>query len=112
MDIKRQYCLILDLKDDPGLIEKYEEHHRNVWPEVLASIHESGITGMEIFRAGNRLVMIMSVDEAFSFEAKAAADSVNLKVREWEQLMWNYQQKLPFAREGVKWVVADRIFSL
>lgn len=108
----RRYCLAVDLIDDPELIKVYEEWHRNVWPEILESITSSGIEQMEIYRLRNRLFMIMEVNEQFSFEAKAKADANNEKVQEWEKLMWNFQQALPFAKPGEKWVLMDKIFSL
>ncbi|WP_373514486.1 hypothetical protein [Persicitalea sp.] len=35
----KRYCLALDLKDDPVLIEKYKWHHapENQWPEINQS---------------------------------------------------------------------------
>jgi len=108
----KRYGLALDLKDDPALIEAYEAHHRAVWPEILTSIRGSGITGMEIYRIGNRMFMIMETEDGFSFEAKAAADAANPRVQAWEELMWTYQQALPLARPGEKWLLMDRIFTL
>lgn len=108
----RRFCFALDLKDDPDLIAEYERYHADVWPEILAGIRDAGIDEMEIYRAGNRLFMIMEVSSGFSFEAKAAADAANPRVREWEQLMWRFQQPLPFAASGEKWVRMDRIFTL
>jgi len=67
---------------------------------------------MEIFLAGNRLVMIMTTNDAFNPAAKAAADASNPKVQEWEDLMDTFQQRLPFAEDGVKWVETEKIFSL
>lgn len=107
-----RYCLALDLKDDPGLIAAYERHHQRVWPEITESIRAAGITDMEIYRTGNRLFMIMDVDESFSFEAKAAADLADPKVQEWETLMSTFQQALPWAEPGEKWVRMERIFKL
>ncbi len=107
-----RYCLALDLKDDPTLIAEYEQYHQRIWPEIETSIRESGITDMEIYRLGNRLFMIMETNETFSFEAKSAADAANPKVQEWETLMWKYQQALPMAKPGEKWLLMDRIFAL
>lgn len=107
-----RYCLALDLVDDPSLIAEYERWHRNIWPEIKTSIFSSGIEQMEIYRAGNRLFMIMEVNAGFSFEEKARADKENPKVQEWEQLMWKFQQALPFAQPGEKWVLMDKIFSI
>lgn len=107
-----RYCLTLDLKDDPALITEYEHLHKNVWPEIIESISSSGIEKMEVYRFGNRLFMIMEVSDQFSFDQKAAADKANEKVQEWENLMWKYQQALPGAKAGEKWVLMDKIFEL
>ena len=108
----KRYCLTLDLKEDPALIEAYETWHKEVWPEILESITLSGIEQMEIYRAANRLFMIMETNEHFSFEAKAKADAENEKVQQWETLMWRFQQALPFAAPGEKWVLMKNIFTL
>jgi L-rhamnose mutarotase len=107
-----RYCLALDLKDDPALIAEYETYHRKIWPEIEQSIIDAGISQMEIYRTGNRLFMIMDVDDQFSFEKKGRADAASAKVQEWEQLMWKYQQALPGSKPGEKWVLMNKIFSL
>ena len=108
----KRYCLTLDLKNDPELIQEYEDHHKNVWNEIISSIRDSAITGMEIFRLGTRLFMIMETNDDFSFEKKDAADKKNVKVQEWEDLMWKFQQQLPGAAEGEKWMLMKKIFDL
>ncbi|KAB7730946.1 L-rhamnose mutarotase [Rudanella paleaurantiibacter] len=107
-----RYCLALDLVDDPALIAEYERYHQKIWPEIEASIRDSGITDMQIYRVSNRLFMIMETNETFSFAAKAEADAQNPKVQEWEGLMWQYQQALPTAKPGEKWMLMERIFAL
>lgn len=98
--------------DDPELIAEYEAHHHAVWPEIKQSLLDSGITNMEIYRFCNRLFMIMETDDSFSFERKSAMDASNPKVQEWEQLMWKFQQPIPGAKPGEKWVLMDKIFEL
>jgi L-rhamnose mutarotase len=107
----KRYCLALDLKNDEALIAAYEEYHKNVWPEILMSIKESGILQMEIYRISNRLFMIMETGDDFSFEKKASMDTSNTKVQEWEQLMWKYQQALPGSKPGEKWKLMNKIFE-
>ncbi|KAL7571030.1 hypothetical protein ACA910_003749 [Epithemia clementina (nom. ined.)] len=110
-----RYCLACDLKDEPNLIAKYKEYHAasNAWPEITQSIKDSGITYMQIYLTGNRLFMIMETDDAvFDFERKAAMDTANPKVQEWETLMDTFQQRLPWSEEGAKWVLMDKIFQL
>ena len=108
----KRYCLALDLKPDAALIAEYEAYHRAVWPEILESIRSAGIGALEIYRVENRLFMILEANDDFSFERKAALDAANPKVQEWEQLMWKYQQALPTARPGEKWMPMQCIFQL
>ncbi len=108
----KTYYLALDLKDDPALIAEYEVHHRNVWPEITAGIIEAGIKKMEIYRTGNRLVMVMQTDDDFDFSKKAELDANNEKLQQWETLMWKYQKSLPHAKPGEKWILMENIFTL
>jgi L-rhamnose mutarotase len=111
-DINRRFCLTLDLKNDPGLIAEYRRYHEKIWPEITETIKNSGVVDMEIYLLGTRMFMIMEVDENFSFEKKAKADQQNPKVREWEQLMWKFQQALPQSKPEEKWLLMERIFKL
>lgn len=112
MAISQRFCLALDLKDDPALIADYEEHHRKVWPAILQSIKAAGIERLEIYRVENRLFMIVEANENFSFEKKRAMDKANETVQQWEELMWKYQQALPSAKPGEKWMLMEKIFAL
>lgn len=107
-----RYCLALDLKNDQAAIAQYIQYHQNVWPEILQSIRDSGIETMEIYRVGTRLFMIIEALESFSFEKKNQMDASNKKVLEWEHLMDQYQQRLPFAAPDEKWVLMEKIFEM
>jgi len=67
---------------------------------------------LEIYRVANRLFMIIEAGDDFSFEKKAAMDAKNEIVMQWEKLMWEYQQALPSAKPGEKWVLMKKIFTL
>jgi L-rhamnose mutarotase len=108
----KRYCLTLDLKEDPKLIAEYRRYHQRIWPEIAKSIRDAGIEDMEIYLLGTRLFMVMEVNEQFSFASKAKTDLENLKVQEWEELMWKFQKPLPNANPGEKWLPMERIFKL
>lgn len=108
----KRYCLALDLQDDPEIIARYKSRHQQVPPAIEESIRKSGIRVMDIYLTGNRLFMIMEVEDEFSFERKARIDADNKKVQEWEEQMGSLQKVLPWAAPGEKWVLMDQIFSL
>jgi len=107
-----RYCLTQDLRDDTKLIAEYKRYHKQIWPEITKSIKDAGIEDMEIYLLGTRMFMVMEVNERFSFAAKARFDSENPKVREWEELMWKFQEPLAEAKPGEKWLLMERIFKL
>jgi L-rhamnose mutarotase len=111
MALKR-YCFALDLKNEISSIKEYEAYHKHVWPEIIESIKSSGIEVLDIYRIENRLFMIMETTNDFNLDDKAAADASNPRVQEWETLMWRYQQALPSAKPGEKWMLMQKIFQL
>ena len=108
----KRYCLTFDLKNDPVSIAEYKHYHERIWPAITQSIRDAGIEDLEIFLRGTRMFMILEAGDDFSFERKAALDRANPKVQEWENLMWKFQQALPDARPGEKWLPMERIFKL
>lgn len=110
----KTYCLVLDLHDDPALIEEYKQYHRpeKIWPEVVDSILSQGVQSEEIYLAGSRLVMILRTTDEFSFPQKVEMDQANPKMQEWEELMWKYQKPVPGAMPGEKWVLMEKIFEV
>ena len=110
----KRYCFSCDLKDDPKLISEYKRYHAvgEVWPEITKSIKDAGIVDMQIYLTGNRMFMIMEVDETFDPKRKAEMDADNPKVQEWERLMWKYQQGLPWAEDDEKWIALEKVFQL
>lgn len=110
----QRHVLALDLREDPELIRQYRAWHRPGGPPsaVIEVLRAAGITEMEIFLAGNRLVMILLACDDFSFEALARLNASNADIQAWEALMWKFQKALPWSENGEKWVVMDRIFAL
>ncbi len=108
----KRYVLTLDLKDEAALIEEYKAIHRNVWPEIKASIKNSGVESMDIFCLGNRLCMIMEVSDDFTFERKARMDAENPVVQKWEAFMLGFQKPMEGVGETEKWQLMEQIFDL
>jgi L-rhamnose mutarotase len=108
-----RYALALDLVDDAQRIADYEKVHEKIWPEVRDHLLEQGVTGMEIYRLGTRLFMVMEVDtDVYDAQAMAQASLSNPAIVRWETLMWTYQVPTPWTPPGEKWTALDLIFDL
>jgi L-rhamnose mutarotase len=107
--ITRRFCYALDLIDDAALIAEYEARHApgSGWPAVVAHIRAQGAESMEIWRAGDRLMMIVEAVPDYPRPVPAPPE-----IDRWEELMWRFQRPLPFASAGEKWVQMVQIFDL
>jgi L-rhamnose mutarotase len=112
--MSRRFALALDLVDDAKLIAEYEAWHRpgRTPTPIIRSILDSGVENMEIYRAGNRMFMIIEAGETYSAEAKSRADAANPDVQRWSALMKLFQQPVPAAGPDGTWVEMDRVFRL
>jgi L-rhamnose mutarotase len=110
----RRFALALDLVDDARLIAEYEAWHqpgRTPLP-IIQSILDSGIENMEIYRAGNRMFMLIEASDSYSSEHKARADAANPDVQRWIALMKPFQQPVPAAAPDGTWMEMERVFRL
>ncbi len=107
--MSRRLCFALDLVNDAAKIAEYERFHRpgGVWPGIVDDIHAQGIEGMEIWRSGDRMMMIATVADDYP-----RARDIPAQYDEWESLMWTFQKALPHASPGQKWVPMSCIFAL
>lgn len=108
----KRYCFALDLINKTTSIKQYIAYHKEVWPEILDSLRDSGIIDAEIYNVADRLFLILETNESFTLENKGKMDAQNPIVQKWEDLMSTYQKALPVAKTGEKWVEMKRIFKL
>lgn len=109
----KSYAQVLDLKDDPDVIEKYKEYHRNVWPEVLESLRDVGIQKMKIFLLGNHLFMYYEAPDSFDPQRDFQSYTErNPKAKEWNDLMATFQRKVPGAAPDDWWTPMELVFDL
>lgn len=102
----------LDLVDDPALIDFYLKAHRNVWPEITEGIRSVGITRMDIFREGTRLVMILELADGVDRDEAMAKLATLPRQAEWEEYVGKAQACPPGSSSGAKWRQMDQIFKL
>jgi L-rhamnose mutarotase len=110
----KRYCMTLDLKEDPKLIEEYKYWHQSehIWSEIPKGIRAVGILDMEIYLLGTRLFMIMDVPEDFNFDQQMAKLAELPRQKEWEAFVSKFQKSSPDAASSEKWKLMDKIFEL
>ena len=107
-----RHVLTVDLADDPAAIAAYREYHRRVWPEVLDSLRQAGIVGLDIYLLGRRGVMIVETDGRDPRRCFAAHRASSPRVAEWEALMRSLQQPPPGGDPSESWALMEPVFSL
>ncbi len=105
------YAQAIDLVDDPELIAAYEEHHRRVWPEVLAGLRAIGIVEMRIYRLGSRLFMVYEARDGFDPARDYQGYTDDPRCRAWDELMRRYQRPAPGAKAGEWWCRMGLVFG-
>ena len=68
----------------PEKIDEYVEAHRNVWPEMLAALHDAGIRNYTIFRNNNEVFGYFESDDLDAAAAFMEAQEVNAR---WQDAM-------------------------
>jgi len=112
--MSKRYCLTLDLKNDPELIRQYKYWHedKHIWPEITRGIREAGIEDMQIYLRGTRMFMIAEVGDEVDFDAAMKKMGTLPRQKEWEVFVAGFQQPLPDAKPGEKWLMMERVFKL
>jgi L-rhamnose mutarotase len=99
------------LKDSPGIIEKYEEYHAHIWPEVKKGLIEWGVRRALIYRFGRRLFMLLEGTDDFDYE-RPEKYLKKPRTKEWEDLMAGFQEPVAGAPTEGKWVQMKEVFFL
>ncbi|MBR1687895.1 MAG: L-rhamnose mutarotase [Prevotella sp.] len=110
----KRYCQTLELKDDAELIRRYREAHDpdHFWDEIKAGIRAVGILEMEIYIAGNRLIMIVDAPADFCWDEAMSRLATLPRQQEWEQYVAAFQQCAADATSNEKWQMMERMFRL
>ncbi|KAL6045993.1 L-rhamnose mutarotase [Balamuthia mandrillaris] len=109
----KSFAQVLDLKDDPALIQEYKALHQNVWPEVLHALSQIGITKMKIFLLGVHLFMYFEAGDSFDPQRDFQRyTTLTPKANEWDEFMRKYQQKVAEAAEQDWWAPMEEVFDL
>tara|TARA_B100001013_G_C24517974_1_gene405762 strand:- start:34 stop:375 length:342 start_codon:yes stop_codon:yes gene_type:complete len=97
------FAQAIDLINDPDVIKKYDEYHKNVWVEDLEAMKTQGILRMKIWRVSNRLFMLMETSDDYDPDTYSEYTDNDPKAKEWDDIMQKLQQKIPGVGKSTDW---------
>jgi L-rhamnose mutarotase len=92
-----------------GMIEAYEEAHRNVWPELLRELEDMGICDYSIFRRDQQLFLYMQVPDFEQVVERMAASELNQR---WQRAMAPLFEPVPGKRPDEPFAMMTEVFYL
>lgn len=112
--MQKRYCLAFDLRKDAALMSQYKHVHtkEGIWPEIPRGIKEVGITDMEIYLWDNRMFMILEAPAGWDYDSQMARLGKLDRQAEWSDYVWQFQQLLPYSKNGEKWMAMENVFQL
>jgi L-rhamnose mutarotase len=103
----QRYGQVLGVK--PERFKEYAEIHANVWPEVLAMIHQCNIRNYSIFHHNNTLFAYFEY-HGNDFAADMAKMAADPKTQEWWSVCIPMQEGLPTRKDDEWWATMDEVF--
>lgn len=107
----KRYCQRIELPDNPELIAKYIDAHKNVWPEVIEGQREVGILQMQIFSHERHFFMICDTIDTFDWERDMARLAKMPRQAEWESYVSVFQGCSANMSSTEKWIMLEKIFD-
>ncbi|MDL1900650.1 L-rhamnose mutarotase [Anaerolineae bacterium CFX9] len=97
------------LKVRQELIEEYKEHHRSVWPEMLAALREAGWHNYSLFMHpdGTLFGYFETPESLEAATARMAETEVNAR---WQQMMSPYFEIPPGAQPDQVLIELEEVF--
>ena len=101
-------CFLLKVR--PDKLEEYKERHRNVWPDMLQALHETGWHNYSIFLRDDGL--FVGYFETPSYvEALKGMEKREVNAR-WQAEMQQYFEALDGARPDERFQRLEQVFYL
>lgn len=103
-------ALIIRLRPDKR--HEYLEHHRTIWPEVVAALEAAGHCNYSIFLRDDLLVSYFEYDDGVDIDARRRAMRASPALQRWLALMNACQEPVASASADEWWAPMTEVFHL
>lgn len=92
-------------------LDEYKDHHRRVWPEMLAALRDAGWHNYSLFLRADGLLFgyVETPDGLAAAQARMAATEVNTR---WQEFMAPYFASAVGARADEMFLELEEVFHL
>ena len=91
-------------------LEEYKKRHKQVWPEMLQALHETGWRNYSLFlRDDGMLVGYLETDDFDAARARMAGKPINAK---WQADMQPFFEGIPGRRPDEMMLRIEEVFHL
>lgn len=97
------------LELQPGKAAEYDASHRQVWPEMLALLKESGVSQYSIFRRGNDIFLTFTCEDFEATWTRIEKSPVNTR---WQEQMQKYFAPMAETVPGERFPMWREVFYL
>jgi L-rhamnose mutarotase len=94
-----------------GRLDEYVEHHKNVWPEMLQALRNTGWTNYSLYldRTDGTLFGYFETPDLKAAQEGMAATEVNAK---WQEFMGDFFEELDGLRPDEGFKLLEQVFYL
>ncbi|MEN8879971.1 MAG: sodium/solute symporter [Polaribacter sp.] len=87
---------------------EYHKTQKQEWPELSQGFCKEGFQSLKMFKKGRQIMLLITIPREMDLGEMSSKNSENNpKVREWDDLMFDYQEGLPGTDPNQKWVLFE-----
>lgn len=108
-----EFCISTNMVADTTMQNEYIKLHveqQILWPEVGEGFCNEGFQYITMWKSDRRLVLIVGIPSDMDLDEMSKKNAENHpKVQEWNEYMGQFQEELPGAEAGQKWIFMNKI---
>ncbi len=109
--VYEEFVFGIRLVEEPDMVEKYLDFHRNIWPEVEKGFQIAGYENIRLYHSDNYVTMIVKVPVGSDLGRMGQiSNESDPRVDEWNRLMATFQVGLSGSRDQ-SWTQMEKIYE-
>ena len=109
--VYEEFVFGIRLVEEPDMVEKYLNFHRNIWPEVEKGFQIAGYNNIRLYHSDNYVTMIVKVPRGSDLgKMGQISNDSHPSVNEWNKLMATFQLGLSGSKDQ-SWAQMEKIYE-